>query len=73
MARGEKITINTNVGKKYITSNLNGVETKILHLLDFESDFLQLKKGDNLFRYNADEGIDFLTCNIYYSPKYLGV
>ena len=73
MARGEKITINTNIGKKYITSNLNGVETKILHLLDFESDFLQLKKGDNLFRYNADEGIDFLTCNIYYSPKYLGV
>lgn len=73
MVKDEKIIINTNVGKKSIVSIINGVETKILHLFDFSSDFLQIYKGDNLLRYNADSGIEFLTCNIYYSQKYLGV
>ncbi|MGL5718842.1 MAG: phage tail family protein [Paraclostridium sp.] len=73
MVKGEKIIIDTNIGQKGIVSVIDNVETKILHLMDFDSSFLQLQKGDNLYRYNADTGIEFLTCNIYYSPSYLGV
>ena len=72
MVAGEKIVINTNAGKKSITSVLNNVETKILHFIDFSSSFLQLQKGDNLLRYDAEEGLQFLTCNIYYSPTIFG-
>ena len=62
-----------NAGEKSIISIIEGVETKILHLLDLNSSFLQLSRGDNLLKYEADEGVEFLFCDIYYSPKYLGV
>lgn len=70
---GDKIVINTNQGRKSVVVIANNIETKILHLLDFNSTFLQVEKGDNLFRYDAEVGIERLTCNLYYSPKYLGV
>ena len=73
MAKDERIIINTNAGDKSIISIVDGVETKILQYLDFESSFLQLNRGDNLLKYQADEVINFLTCDIYYTPKYLGV
>ena len=73
MDAGERIIINTNAGEKSIISVVEGVETKILQYIDFNSNFIQLNRGDNLLKYQADEGIEYLTCNIYYSPKYLGV
>ena len=73
MAKDERIVINTNHGEKNIISIVGGVETKILQYLDFESSFLQLSRGDNLLRYGADSGVEFLVCDLYYSPKYLGV
>ena len=73
MAKDERIIINTNAGDKSIISIVDGVETKILQYLDFDSSFLQLNRGDNLLKYQADEGMNFLTCDIYYTPKYLGV
>ena len=41
--------------------------------IDYESTFLQLDIGDNLFRYDADEGIDNLEVNIYHTSQHLGV
>ena len=73
MAAGEVIKINTNYGNKKITSNTNGVETDILNLLDITSTFLQLAKGDNLLRYDADTGLDNLEISIYNTPGYVGV
>ena len=73
MAKDERIVINTNHGEKNIISIVGGVETKILQYLDFESSFLQLSRGDNLLRYGADSGVEFIVCDLYYSPKYLGV
>nr|WP_076177915.1 phage tail domain-containing protein [Clostridium botulinum] len=76
MAAGEKFIINTNVGKKKILQNLNGIGTDILNYLDIVGGgdtFLQLDVGDNLFRYNADSNLDNLEINIYFSPQYLGV
>lgn len=73
MASGEVIRVNTNYGKKRITSILNGIETNIMNSLDLTSTFLQLNVGDNLFRYDAEEFLNNLEVNIYFNTKYLGV
>ena len=73
MVEGEVIRVNTNIGNKRVTQFLNGVETNILNLIDLESTFLQLKVGDNLFRYDAEENLNNLEVSIYYNPMYLGV
>ncbi len=76
MIAGEKIIINTNVGKKKILQELNGIETDILNYLDITGGgdtFLQLDVGDNLFRYDADSNLDNLEVSIYYNNNYLGV
>lgn len=70
---GEVIKVNTSIGSKKVISNLNGVETNILNFIDLDSTFLQLKVGDNLFRYDADEKLDNLEISIYHNPCYLGV
>lgn len=73
MTAGEIIRVNTNVGHKSIVKVNNDVETKIMNLLDIDSTFLQLAVGDNLFRYNADDGFNFMEVSIYFNPSYLGV
>lgn len=73
MIFGEVITVNTYVGSKRIINNKDGVETNILNLIDIDSTFLQLKVGDNMFRYNADSNLDNLEISVFYNPYYLGV
>lgn len=74
MVAGETITITTDFGNKKIIDNLNGIETNAVNsITDPNITFLQLAVGDNLFRYDADTGIDNLECEIYFIPKYLGV
>lgn len=73
MVVGEVISVSTYFGNKKITSTLNGVTTNIFNYIDFNSTFLQLDVGDNLFRYDATTGIDNLEISIYYMPMYLGV
>jgi hypothetical protein len=74
MTAGEHIEINTNYAEKTITSTINGVTTDAFVYLDFvNSTFLQLSVGDNIFRYDADDYIDNLEVDIYYTNKYLGV
>ena len=73
MSAGEIITINTAFGEKRVESCLNGITTNAFNYIDFNSTFLQLDIGDNLFRYNADLNIDNLEVSIYYMPQYLGV
>lgn len=74
LSSGEQITVNTNDNNKSITFTSGGVTETAFQLLDFEdSVFLKLQKGDNLFRYNADDGLDNLDVRITYSPKFLEV
>lgn len=73
MVAGEVIKASTVIGKKKVIQNINGVEINILNLIDLDSDFLQLKQGDNLLRYDAEENINNLEMSIYYNPSYLGV
>jgi hypothetical protein len=73
MVAGETISLSTYFGNKKVESILNGVTTNAFNYIDFQSTFLQLNVGDNLFRYDSDTGIDNLEVSIYYQPQYLGV
>lgn len=73
MEAGEVLSITTHFGSKKVESTLNGATTNAFNFIDLGSTFLQLDVGDNLFRYNADTGIDNLEVSIYYTPQYLGV
>jgi len=73
MVAGEIIKINTNFGKKRIEQILNGETSNAFNYLKRGSTFLQLSRGDNLFRYDAGSNLDNLEVAIYYNNNYLGV
>jgi len=71
---GESITVVTTDNNKSVQFTSEGVTQAAFQLLDFEdSVFLKLRRGDNLMRYNADDGLDNLDVRIIYSPSYLEV
>ncbi|WP_414733439.1 phage tail family protein [Acetobacterium carbinolicum] len=73
MAAGEVISVSTYFGNKQIISKLNGIESNVFYAIDEDSSFLQLNKGDNLFRYDAETGLDNLEVTIYHYDRYIGV
>ena len=73
MVAGEEITIDTIIGEKKIKGYLNGITSNYFKYRDLDSEWLQLKAGDNLFRYDADQNVGNLEVYIYYNNKYLEV
>lgn len=73
MEAGEVLTVTTYFGAKRVESVLNGVTTNAFNNIDLNSTFLQLEVGDNLFRYDAESGLDNLEVSIYFTPQYAGV
>ena len=73
LTAGEEIRINTNIGEKKIIGTLNGVSSNYFKYRDLDSTWLQLAVGDNLFRYDADTGLDSLECYVYFYNRYLEV
>lgn len=73
MQAGEEIMIDTIVGEKKIRGTLNGITSNYFKYRDLDSEWLQLKVGDNLFRYDADENVGNLEVYIYFNNKYLEV
>jgi len=74
MLPGDVIEASTYKGRRKITLIRNNVKTNIFNNLDFmSSTFLQLEPGDNLLRYDAKSGLDFLEVSIEYTPKRIGV
>lgn len=73
MEAGEVITVTTDFSNKKVSINKNGVIQNGFNYFDLYSTFLQLEIGDNLFRYNAQEGIDNLEVTIYHTSRYVGV
>lgn len=73
MLGGDIIEVSTFKRRKKVILLRNGIATNIFNLLDLSSKFLQLDIGDNLFRYNADEGIDNLEVSMNFTPRLLGV
>lgn len=71
MRAGETIEINTEYGNKYIHSLFNGIETSLWNYKDYQSTFLQMNVGDNLFRYDATQNLENLNATIYFTQKYL--
>lgn len=69
---GERVVVTTYFQNKKVQFVKDGVYTT-LNDWDFTSTFLQLEVGDNLFRYDATDGLDNLELDIYYTQKYLGV
>lgn len=70
---GDVITINTEYGQKGATLTRDGKETDYFRYIDVESTFMQLAIGNNVFRYDAESGVDALEATIYHNNKYLGV
>ena len=70
---GEVVEITTTIGEKKVIAQVNGVESNYFRYRDLDSTWLQLDVGDNLFRYDADSGIDNLEVYIYFSNRYLEV
>lgn len=73
MYAGETVEVITTVGEKKVIAMVNGVELNYFRYRDLDSTWLQLDVGDNLFRYDAEAGIDNLEVYIYFSNKYLEV
>jgi len=74
MLAGDVIEVSTYKGKRSITLIRNNVKSNIFNALDFmSSTFLQLEPGDNLLRYDATSGLDFLEVSIEFTPKRIGV
>ena len=73
MVVGETINVTTYFGNKKVESTILEITTNIFNYIDFNSTFLQLDVQDNVFKYDAETGIDNLEVSIYYQPQYLGV
>lgn len=70
---GEEVDINTERGERSIIGKLNGEEINYAKYRDLDNTWLQLDIGENIFRYDADEGVDNLDVLIYYNNKFLEV
>lgn len=73
MQAGEEIMIDTIIGEKKIQGTFNGITSNYFKYRDLDSEWLQLKVGDNLFRYDAEDNVGNLEAYIYFNNKYLEV
>lgn len=73
MVAGEEIEVDTVTGEKRVIGKEGGEESNYYKYKDLSSTWLELQVGDNIFRYDADEGMDNLEVYIYFSNRYLEV
>lgn len=73
MTKGDLIEVSTYDGNKTITLIQNNVKHNLFNAIDLSSYFLQLEPGDNIFRYDADAGVDNLEISLTYRAKSVGV
>lgn len=69
MEFGNELVINTNERKKSITLNGENAIQKI----NRKSTFFSLDVGDNVMKYESDEGYQDMEIYVYFYKKYLGV
>lgn len=72
MSAGDLIVVTTGDGNKRVTLTRGGVTTNINNLMAYPPKWLKAYQGDNLFRYNADEGIDNLSVSIVSTETFWG-
>jgi hypothetical protein len=72
MHAGEIVEITTGKLAKAATLIQGNDRTNVINNIAYPLQWPQLYKGDNLFRYNADSGIDALSVTIFYTQTYWG-
>ena len=72
MHSGDEIIITTGDGNKRVKLISGGVTANINNLMAYPPKWLKAYEGDNLFRYNADSGIDSLSVSILSTQAYWG-
>lgn len=73
MHAGDKIIVTTGAGNKRVRMISGGVTTNINNLMAYPPKWLLAYEGDNLFRYDANSGIDSLSVSILSTQAYWGV
>ena len=72
MHNGDVIIVTTGKNDKRVKLISGGVTTNINNLMNYPPVWLQANPGDNIFRYNADSGIDSLSVSILRTKAYWG-
>ncbi len=72
MHAGDMIVITTGDGNKRVRLLSGGVTSNINNKMLYPPKWLQAYQGDNLFRYNAESGIDSLSVSILSTQAYWG-
>lgn len=70
---GDAVEINTNRGQKSATLTRNAVRTNIINNIVANSTWLQLREGDNVYTYSADEGAERIFVHFTHRTRYEGV
>ena len=73
LTRGDTVTITTGINNKHVYLTREGVEEEINEYLSEDSEFIQLGRGINTIGYSAESGEAFMTVEISYRYRYLGV
>ena len=70
----EIVEVNTNIGEKSVKGRIGNANYSNYYMYkDIDSEWLQLDAGDNIFRYDAEEGLDNLEVFVHFHNRYLEV
>lgn len=72
---GEEVEVVTNIGEKSVKGKIEKSDHYINYFMykSIDSSWLQIDVGDNLFRYNAEDGVENLDVFVYFYNQYLEV
>ena len=74
LVANEEIEVNTNIGERKVKGRIGNEDySNYFMYKDIDSPWLQLEIGDNLFAYDAEEGVDNLDVFVYFRNQYLEV
>lgn len=73
MIAGDEVTITTGTNNKHVYLTHEGIQTEINEYLSEDSEFIQLGHGKNTIGYSASAGENYMTVQISYRYRYLGV
>lgn len=72
MQEGDTITVTTGDNNKRVTLARDEVTTSINNMMIYPPIWLQAQQGDNLYRFDAESGIDSLNVSIEHTQAYWG-
>lgn len=73
LSSGESVVVNTRDGERKVTGGFVGRESNYFQYRTYDSSWLQLAVGQNLLRYDAEDGVTALEVVITFNPGFLEV